>query len=55
VASPVNTIEYALRDRLGYSWALAAFEIAVISLLALVVSLGPESKGKDFVARERAG
>ena len=53
VASPVNTIEYALRDRWGYSWALAGFEIAVISLLALVVSLGPESKGKDFVARER--
>ena len=52
VASPVNTIEYALRDRLGYSWALAAFEIAVIGLLALVVSLGPESKGKDFVARQ---
>ena len=55
VASPVNTIEFALRDRLGYSWALAGFEIAVISLLALVVSLGPESKGKDFVARERPG
>ncbi|MBZ5655365.1 MAG: MFS transporter [Acidobacteriia bacterium] len=55
VASPVNTIEYALRDRLGYSWALAGFEIAVISLLALVVSLGPESKGKDFVAREQPG
>lgn len=52
VASPVNTIEYALRDRWGYSWALAGFEIAVISLLALVVSLGPESKGKDFVARQ---
>jgi MFS transporter, SHS family, lactate transporter len=52
VASPVNTIEYALRDRWGYSWALAGFEIAVITLLALVVSLGPESKGKEFV---RAG
>lgn len=55
VASPVNTIEYGLRDRFGYSWALAGFEIAVISLLAMVVSLGPESKGKDFVARERPG
>jgi SHS family lactate transporter-like MFS transporter len=55
VASPVNTIEYALRDRWGYSWALAGFEIAVISLLALVVSVGPESKGKDFVTRERPG
>ncbi|MFZ0479613.1 MAG: MFS transporter [Terriglobales bacterium] len=49
VASPVNTIEYHLRDLWGYSWALAAFEIVVITLLALVVSLGPESKGRQFV------
>ncbi len=53
VASPVNTIEYALRDHFGYSWALAGFEIAVILLLALVVSLGPESKGKEFLAEAR--
>ena len=50
VASPVNTIEYALRDRYGYAWALAGFEIANILLLTTVVSLGPESKGKDFLA-----
>ena len=53
VASPVNTIEYALRDRLGYSWALAGFEIANIILLVVVVSLGPESKGKEFIAETR--
>jgi len=53
IASPVNTIEYGLRDRLGYAWALAGFEIAVIALLALVVSLGPESKGKEFLAEKR--
>ncbi len=52
VASPVNTIEYALRDRWGYSWALAGFEIAVITALALVVSLGPESKGKHFLKQD---
>jgi SHS family lactate transporter-like MFS transporter len=52
VASPVNTIEYALRDKWGYSWALAGFEIGVIVLLAFVVTWGPESKGKEFV---RAG
>lgn len=50
VASPVNTIEYALRDRYGYAWALAGFEIANILLLTAVVSLGPERKGKDFLA-----
>jgi SHS family lactate transporter-like MFS transporter len=52
VASPVNSIEYALRDRWGYSWALAGFEIAVITALALVVSLGPESKGKHFLKQD---
>jgi SHS family lactate transporter-like MFS transporter len=51
VASPVNSIEYALRDHFGYSRALAGFEIANIILLTIVVSLGPESKGKEFLAR----
>jgi SHS family lactate transporter-like MFS transporter len=55
LASPVNTIEYSLRDRWGYSWALAGFEIAVITVLALVVSLGPENKGKHFVRHEQEG
>jgi SHS family lactate transporter-like MFS transporter len=49
VASPVNAIEYALRDRWGYSWAIAAFEIAVILLLAIVVTAGPEQKGRHFL------
>jgi hypothetical protein len=51
----VNTIEYGLRDRYGYSWALAGFEIVVITLLAIVVSFGPESKGKEFVKVEAGG
>jgi SHS family lactate transporter-like MFS transporter len=51
VASPVNVIEDKLHARFGYSWALAGFEIVVIVLLAVVVSLGPESKGKSFVAQ----
>jgi len=57
VASPVNSIEYALRDHFGYARALAGFEIANIILLTIVVSLGPESKGKEFLAevRDRAG
>jgi SHS family lactate transporter-like MFS transporter len=55
VASPVNRIEDALHKRFGYSRALAGFEIAVIALLVLVVSLGPESKGKEFLAKERPG
>jgi MFS transporter, SHS family, lactate transporter len=51
-AAPTNTIEYALRDKLGYSWALAAFEITTIVLLLIVVALGSESKGKSFVREE---
>ena len=49
-AAPTNSIEYALRDHLGYRWALAAFELATMSLLALVVLLGHEHKGKRFTA-----
>jgi SHS family lactate transporter-like MFS transporter len=48
-AAPTNNIEYALRDRFGYAWALAAFEIANIVLLGTVVVLGREEKGKSFV------
>ena len=47
-AAPTSTIEYALRDRLGYAWALAAFEILTIVLLATVLVLGSERKGKSF-------
>jgi SHS family lactate transporter-like MFS transporter len=47
-AAPTNNIEYALRDRLGYAWALAAFEIVNILVLATVVALGSEKKGRSF-------
>ncbi len=48
-AAGTNTIEYSLRDKLGYGWALAAFEAANIALLIVVVALGHEKKGKSFV------
>jgi MFS transporter, SHS family, lactate transporter len=56
-AAPTNNIEYALRDRFGYAWALAGFEIVNIVLLGTVVALGKEEKGKSFVkqATEVAG
>lgn len=49
-----NTFGRLIDARWGYSWALAGFEIAVITVLALVVSLGPESKGKHLVSHEPA-
>jgi SHS family lactate transporter-like MFS transporter len=50
LAAPTNSIEYALRDRFGYSWALASFEIGVIVVLSAVLLLGHENKGKSFLA-----
>jgi SHS family lactate transporter-like MFS transporter len=49
IAAPVNTIEYGLRARLGYSWALAGFETVNIALLIVVLALGAERKGRVFV------
>jgi SHS family lactate transporter-like MFS transporter len=46
--SPTNTIEYALRDRIGYQWALTIFEGCTILGLAIVFALGPEKKGRAF-------
>ncbi|HLY62106.1 MAG TPA: MFS transporter [Terriglobia bacterium] len=46
--SPTNSIEYALRDRIGYRWALASFEGLIILALVVVFALGPERKGKSF-------
>jgi len=48
-AARTNSIEYSLRDKLGYAWALAAFEITTILLLITVVALGSENKGRSFV------
>ncbi len=47
-AAPTNTIEYALRDAFGYQWALAAFEIATILLLIVVLAVGKEQRGRSF-------
>jgi cbb3-type cytochrome oxidase subunit 3 len=55
--SPTNTIEYALRDRIGYQWALTVFEGCTILALVIVFALGPERKGRNFLrqAEEVAG
>lgn len=50
IAAPTNTIEYALRDHVGYAWAMAGFEITVILIGGLVIALGRENRGKDFLA-----
>jgi SHS family lactate transporter-like MFS transporter len=49
IAAPTNNLEYALRDRFGYSWALAGFETVNILLLATIIALGKERKGRNFL------
>jgi SHS family lactate transporter-like MFS transporter len=48
-ASPTNSIEYALRERFGYSWALAGFEVVTIISLAVLLWVGAEEHGRSFV------
>lgn len=54
-AAPTNSIEFALRDKVGYAWALAIFETINILLLIFIVGWGREEKGKDFVSNSLAG
>ena len=52
-AAGTNSIEFGLRNRLGYSWALAGFEVVTICALIVVLLLGSEQKGKVFSHHER--
>ena len=52
IASPVNTIQHGLRDRVGYSWALAGFEIFVMLVLTVVLLFGREEHGRAFRSSE---
>ena len=49
-AAPTPTIEYALRNHIGYHWALAGFEIVTIVVLAITLLLGKERRGRSFVS-----
>ena len=49
IAAPTNSIEYALCHHLGYGYGLAVFEGVTILLLAIVISLGREDKGRKFI------
>ena len=54
LASSTPTVEFALRDRLGYAWALAAFELVVIAVLALTLIFGAEKRGRSFLRESEA-
>jgi SHS family lactate transporter-like MFS transporter len=48
-AAPTNSIQYALRAKVGYEWAMAGFEIVTIVTLAVLLLLGSERHGRSFV------
>jgi len=53
MAAATPSIEFALRNKLGYSWALVSFEVVVIVGVALLLLFGREHHGRSFF-RERA-
>lgn len=52
-ASPTNSVEYALRNKIGYQWAIAGFEIVTIVTLAILLWSGTEAHGRSFVRDAR--
>jgi SHS family lactate transporter-like MFS transporter len=47
--APTNSIVYAMRDRIGYPWAIAGLEIVTILTLAVLLWGGAEAHGRSFV------
>ena len=54
-AAPTNSIEYALRDRVGYQWAIAGFEVVAILTLAVLLWKGAEEHSRSFLRKEPSG
>ena len=48
IAAPTNSVEFMLRGRVGYQWAIAGFEIVTIAVLIVTIALGKERKGRSF-------
>jgi MFS transporter, SHS family, lactate transporter len=49
LAAPTNSIQYALRDHIGYQWSLAGFEIVTIVTLVVLLLAGKEAHGRSFL------
>jgi SHS family lactate transporter-like MFS transporter len=49
IAAPTNSLQYALRSRFGYQWALAGFEVITIITLAILLWRGAEAHSKSFL------
>jgi SHS family lactate transporter-like MFS transporter len=49
LAAPATAVEFRLRDRFGYPWALTVFEAGVIVLMIVIIWLGPEARDRSFL------
>jgi SHS family lactate transporter-like MFS transporter len=49
LAAPATAVEFRLRDRFGYPWALTIFEAGVIVLMIVVIWFGPEARDRSFL------
>ena len=49
LSSPAVAVEFRLRDRFGYPWALTIFEAAVIILMIVIFWFGPEARNRSFL------
>jgi SHS family lactate transporter-like MFS transporter len=49
IAAPTNTVEFMLRQHVGYQWALAGFEVVTIAVLIVTIALGKERHGRSFL------
>jgi SHS family lactate transporter-like MFS transporter len=49
LASPTNSVQFALHTRFGYQWALAGFELTTILTLAALLWRGSEAHSRSFV------
>jgi SHS family lactate transporter-like MFS transporter len=49
LAAPATAVEFRLRDRFGYPWALTIFETGVIALMIVIIWSGPEARDRSFL------
>jgi len=49
LASPATVVEFMLRDRFGYPWALTMFEGGTIILMIVIFWFGPEARDRSFM------
>ncbi len=49
LASPTNSFQFALKNLVGYQWALAGFEIVTILVLMVTLRFGTEKHSRSFL------